>query len=99
MPLPSRWDTLYLFLVLARGSVPELEYRRIRATLLQAYRAVSGKRHPDIRHFVEVCTGPTSSGEDTSHEVVYLDRMQWGPEHDTMAADAERVLGPEGYFK
>ena len=96
---PLQWDTLYLFLVLARGSIPQLEYRKIRAKMLQVYAAVHGSRNPDVQHVVGICTGPASSGDDLSHEVVYIDRAHWSPEHERLAADAERLLGPEGYFK
>jgi hypothetical protein len=50
-------------------------------------------RHtPDIRHVVGIGTGPSSAGDDRSHEVVYIDRAEWTPEDDSLAKEMEESL-------
>ncbi|MBE9570911.1 MAG: hypothetical protein IMF11_09805 [Proteobacteria bacterium] len=86
-------DTAYLFLVLKRDGLGEKDYRETRSKLMQAYVLSFSYHNPDVRHVIGFSTGPSSDGDDTSHEVVYLDRAEWSDEHERLALLGQNLFG------
>ena len=82
-------DTAYLFVVLTNATLPNDAYRKTRGELLRAYCMCFARHTTDVRHIVGIGTGPSSAGDDRSHEVVYIDRSEWTPEDDSLAKELE----------
>jgi hypothetical protein len=92
---PDQPDTAYLFLVMARGdSANDGQYRKLRVDVLGGYAMIFARRHTNIRHVIGISIGPAEHGDDEAHEVVYIDRNQWTPDRDALAAEIENEFYP-----